>query len=199
MSSKIKNQVDDPVRLVSLLKKGVIEMHLALVLWLLFLNIRKKTWIHLHKYSSSMIYVMFFNALYYYLAKKKLPWDFRSEIFDKRIVRSLHIFLINPLLILLFLSSFPKSLLKQIIYILKWLSITSSVEWFALKKYKAIFFQHGWNMWWSALVYLKMFVFSYLLTKKPVLTVGLSTFSILFFLIVFKIPLRNEILRKDQF
>jgi len=120
-------------------------LHFLVLLWLVFLNMKRKTWQHFRQHSSSLLYVMFFNGLYYYLCKDKLPWDFKSKFLGTKTLRVLHLFLITPLLILAFLSKFSKTFLRKCIYILKWVLVSSLIERIALKS-GAIIFKHGWSL-----------------------------------------------------
>lgn len=166
-------------------------MHILLLTWLLYLNVKNKTWRFLPKYYPNLIYVVFFNGLYYFLVHKKVLWDLKSVLFSKKVIRIIHACIINPLFLLLFLSKFPNSLLKQIIYINKWVAISIIIEWLFLKN-KAVVFYRGWNLGWSLGIYIKMYLFSLLLKKKPCLTILLSIGCTVCFLIKFKTPVRKN-------
>ena len=103
--------------------------------------------------------------------------------------------MINPLLILLYLSNLPNSFVKQFIYVVRWIFISTMVEWIFYKEGK-IFFYRGWTIGWSMLIYIKMYLFCLLLNKKPILTLFLSIIDTIFLLLKFKIPVRKN-LRKQ--
>ncbi|WP_218970523.1 hypothetical protein [Alkalihalobacterium alkalinitrilicum] len=99
-----------------------------------------------------------------------------------------------PLLTLLFLSNMPNNLFKQVFYLSKWILTSVVVEWFGLKKFNAIYFLHGWNLAWSSLMYLLMYMFSYLILINPVLVGILSACSVVILMVKFKVPFRSDYL-----
>ncbi|WP_370529775.1 hypothetical protein [Alkalihalobacillus sp. AL-G] len=151
-------------------------MHVTVLLWLLFQNIKKETWKQYKTLYSSVCYVMSFNLLFYFLRIQKLPWDFKSSYFKTKTLRVLHLFLVTPLLIFSYLSTYPKTLFKQTIYIIKWVSFSSLIEVIALT-FKAISYKGRWNIGWSVLIYFLMFLFSKSIQKKPVFTIALSVLT----------------------
>ena len=163
-------------------------MHILLAIWLLYLNLKNQTWRSFPQFSRSIIYVISFNGLYFFLCKDRLLWDFRSSYLKVKTVRRLQIFLITPLFILLFLSKYPKNLYNRILYICKWMGMSLLIESIALKR-GAIIFKNGWNLNWSTIIYILMYVFSYLMSIKPLLTFTLSFAPTLFLLYHFQIPL----------
>ncbi|NIK11724.1 hypothetical protein FHR85_001107 [Alkalibacillus almallahensis] len=167
-------------------------MHIIFSLLLLALNIRKKTWRNLPKYYHVLIYVSVFNCLYYVLCRDFPMWELKCKTLSARAVRILHILVVVPLLILLYLSNVPKSLSKQIVYICKWIIVSMFVE-FIGQKLKLISFYNGWNLYWSILIYTKMYIYSMLMVKKPLLTWMISIVSTIFFLLMFKVPVKNNL------
>lgn len=171
------------------------KLHLLFILWLLIQNIKKKSWRNLPEYIPSLLYVSFFSLLYNILCKDYLMWDFKSNIkhLSTKVLRSLHIFIINPLLILSYLSTIPDSIWNKILYTGKWIVSSTLVEWLGQRIFKVIFFDNGWHLGWSTLIYVKMYFLSYFMTKKPLLTWMLSFLSTIFFLIRFKVPVIHNL------
>ncbi|WP_332629752.1 CBO0543 family protein [Halalkalibacter flavus] len=167
---------------------------IALILIILLLNLYLRTWKGLSKYYKSMLYTSFINALYYYIFKRNLLWEFKPGGMNWRLLRKIHTFFLSPVLVLLFLSRFPTSFINQVIYTMKWVLASSFAEYF-LEKRKMIRFKYGWNVIWSGLIYLQMYLFSYFFLKKPVMVWALSFFSVLFYMTVFKVPLTGRLLR----
>ncbi|OLO27038.1 hypothetical protein BTR23_21120 [Alkalihalophilus pseudofirmus] len=173
------------------------QKQILILIPILLLTLSGRTWKNFPKYYKSLAYVSFFNSFYYYLCKRYLLWEFPPEGFHWRLLRSMHIFFITPMLVLAFLSKFPESLPRQLTYLIKWTVGSTMVEHFAVKE-NVIIFKHGWNIFWSGLIYLLMYSFSYLLTKKPFVTWFLSFYSLIFFLTFFKVPF-NRLLLKGPF
>ncbi|KHF40025.1 CBO0543 family protein [Halalkalibacter okhensis] len=164
-------------------------MHLVLSLVVFLLNIKRKTYSNVKHYFPSIVYVMFFNSLYYYLFKHFLLWEFRSPVIKVKYLRGLYIFFIMPHVILLYLSEFPSLWYKQLIHIVKWIAVSAAIEFFLFHRNKFITFHHNWSIFWSVCVYIKMYLFSYLLLKRPLAIINASIASVVCALLVFKPPL----------
>ncbi|RLQ93789.1 CBO0543 family protein [Falsibacillus albus] len=164
-------------------------MHLAILIWLAIQNIRKRTWKNIPRFFPSVLYVVIFNAGYYYLCNYKVLWEFKSPFLKTRTIKILHLFFIMPLLILSFLSTYPSNFLRQIVYVIKWVLASSLIEWIG-SKFNAITFKNGWNCCWSTFIYLLMFIFSRMILKKPFVTLLLSGSTTAFLLTIFQIPLK---------
>ncbi|WP_374193845.1 CBO0543 family protein [Alkalihalobacillus sp. BA299] len=174
------------------------QKQLLLLLPILLLTIIGRTWRDIPKYYKSLGYVSFFNSFYYYICKRYLLWEFPPYGFHWRLLRALHIFLITPLLVLAYLSSFPRSFSKKIVHLIKWTFISSLFEYFAVKQ-KMIKFKHGWNIYYSGLIYLKMYMLSYLHTKKPLPSWVLSIIFLIVCILKFKVPLKTRLLKGPIF
>jgi hypothetical protein len=163
-------------------------LHLLLVIWLLILNIKNKTWHHASQYIRSILHVIFFNSLYYFFCRDYLMWDFRSKVFKPITLRILHILLVNPLMLFLYLSKLPKKISQQVIHICRWITLSLLIEWIGQKKFKMIYFDHGWNIIWSLCIYVQMFILSLLVLKKPLITWSVSFVATGYLLFHFKVP-----------
>ncbi|MFV8829128.1 hypothetical protein [Alkalihalobacterium sp. APHAB7] len=153
---------------------------------------------HLPKHYKELAYISFFNAFYYYICKRYLLWEFKPKDINWRMVRAAHTFITTPLVVLSSLSKFPQTLPKQIVHVLKWTFISAYLE-HVIAQQKLIRFKHGWNIYWSALIYLKMYTYSYLHTKNALLTWVLSIWSAIFFILRFKIPLKARLFKGPFF
>ncbi len=171
---------------------------MILIVAIFLLNICGQTWKDVPKYYKSLAYVSFTNALYYYLFKRHLLWEFTPGDMNWKILRKIHIFFISPLLVLFYLSKLPQSLPKQVLHTMKWILASVFVEHYVVKQ-KMLTFKYGWNTIWSGMIYLQMYVYSYLFLKKPVLTWILSFCSIVFYMIKFKVPLTRRLLKGPYF
>ncbi|WP_177167376.1 hypothetical protein [Salinibacillus kushneri] len=76
----------------------------------------------------------------------------------------------------------------KVIYIGKRVFQSFLIEWIG-KQLKMIYFDHGWNFRWSIMIYLKMYTFSLLMLRKPLLTWILSFLSTICFLLIFNVPI----------
>ena len=109
-------------------------MHILLLAWLFRENNKNKTWRQFPKYYPNILYVSLFNWLYYFLVHNKLLWELQSDIMNRKTLKIIHICIINPLLILFYLSNLPNTLVKQFIYVIRWFTISTLVEWTILSR-----------------------------------------------------------------
>lgn len=165
------------------------QKQIILILIVFFLNILGRTWKDIPKYYKALGYVTVTNSLYYYICKRYLLWEFSSQGFHWKVLRGVNIFFVTPLITLLYLSKSPKPF--NISYLLKWVTSSTLVEYVASKN-KMIKYKHGWNIYWTAFLYLKMYLYSYLYTRKPNFTWLLSAISTIFFIKVFNVPLTTR-------
>ena len=172
--------------------------HIVLITLLTLLALIKKSWRNFPKFYRNIGFISFLNAFYYYLCKRHLVWEFNHKGMNWRFLRGLHLFYVSPLLVLMFLSNFPNgSLGKKIIYFCESVVISMALEVYMVRE-RILRFKHGWNFYWSTLIYIKIYFYSLLFTKRPLLTTILSVLSMIFFIIVFKVPLTSR-LRKGPF
>ncbi|WP_372459125.1 CBO0543 family protein [Alkalihalobacillus deserti] len=174
------------------------KRHITLILLVFLLNVTKKSWRHVPKYYKSLLYVSFINAFYYYLCKNYLLWEFRPKNVNRKLLRAIHILFVTPTLALLSLISFPDTLNKQLIHIGKWTFLSTLSEYLAFKL-KLIDYRHGWNFFWSGIIFSILYVFSYLHTKKPIETWILSVHTLVFFIVQFNIPLGSRLFKGPFF
>jgi hypothetical protein len=175
------------------------QKQINLILAIVLLSICKKVWIAFPKNYKGMAYASFINAFYYYLFKRHLLWEFNpGGDLSWRFLRKVHIFMVTPLLVLLCLSSFPRSYLKQVVHIIKWVAYSAFVEHYIAKN-KMINYKYGWSLFWSTILYIQMYVFSYLYMKKPSLTWILTVCSIIFYILKFKVPFSKRLLKGPFF
>ncbi|WP_458414235.1 hypothetical protein ACNQFZ_04915 [Schinkia sp. CFF1] len=170
------------------------QKQIALVLIIILLNIFNKSWKDITKYYKNLILVLGLNAFYYYLCKRHLVWEFRPGEFSWRGLRALHTFIVTPLVILLYLSKLPKTLSKQIVYTINW-TLGSIIGEYFLHRQKMIKYKYGWNLFWSGLLFFKMYVYSNIFTKNPFSASILSLCSIIFFILKFHVPLTKRLLK----
>lgn len=177
-------------------KRNIRNRHLILILSIILLTIFSKSWREIPKFYRNMVYVSSMNAIYYIICKRHLVWEFVPTGISWMFIRMVHILIITPLIVLVFLSKMPSTLFMQCIHFVKWIIISTAVEYFIHKKH-LILYAHGWNVFWSGIIYAKMFLYSHLFTKRPKSIFLLSFFSMTFFIIKFKVPLKIKHISKN--
>ncbi|MBM7553483.1 CBO0543 family protein [Thalassobacillus pellis] len=173
-------------------------MHILLIMLLLLLNIKKKSWQKIRQCLPGITYVLFFNALYYLICRKSSFWEFQSPRANGTFLKKIHFFIVMPLLVMAFLATFPKKLFEQAIYIGKWVGISTFIEWAGIK-FKAIVHQKGWTVGWSAMIYFFMYMFSAAVHKRPLLVMTLSFFMTAGMLYVFQVPINKSVIFRKPF
>jgi hypothetical protein len=170
-------------------RKEEINMHFTIGLLLIAASLIWAKWKEWQNYYPTMMYIVASNLLYKYFALSKFHlWEFSSQdfFFKSHIGIFLwHIFIINTLFTFIYLSNFPEGQLrKKCFYILKWVALFIAVE-VALLKFNQVSYYHGWNLGWTALFDLTMFIMLRLHYKKPIWAIILSIIFTLFYLFVF--------------
>lgn len=95
---------------------------------------------------------------------------------------------VYPVTVIIYLFYFPKKkIFKQIFYILAWVILYIFLELFGLHIFGLINHFNGWNIWWSLLLDIVLFVMLFIHHKRPLLAWGLSIIVIIFFLTVFDV------------
>ncbi|MBB5171975.1 hypothetical protein HNQ41_000115 [Texcoconibacillus texcoconensis] len=165
--------------------------HIYIILGVILFNVIRGDIKNFPKFYKNLVYVCFINVLYYVVCRRHLLWEFMPLSSDWRLIRVGYVLVVTPLIVLSFLSRCPRLLWPRILYIVRWVLAASAIENF-FHKQKVIQYKHGWNIWWSALVYLKIFLYSYFIKKKPLIICFLTFCSMVFFIVKFKIPINKN-------
>ncbi|MDG5786286.1 hypothetical protein QA612_02205, partial [Evansella sp. AB-P1] len=166
--------------------------HIVLILLIFLLTLCSNSFRQIPKYYKNMGFVSLFNVIYYFLCRRHLVWEFIPTTGAHwPLLRVVHIMIITPLLVLVFLSKLPNTLFKQFIHFIRWVAASTAVE-YVVKKNQLILYAHGWNVFWSGILYAKMFLYSLLFTKRPILTLILSLCSTVYFIFKFNVPIKKN-------
>ena len=95
-----------------------------------------------------------------------------------------------PQMVLIYLSRFPykSEWVKQLLYVTIWIITYIIIEMIFMSA-KLISYHHGWNMWWSFLVWIFMFMGLRLHHTKPLWAWLLCFVCTAFLIIYFHIPI----------
>ncbi|MBU9721711.1 MULTISPECIES: hypothetical protein [Bacillaceae] len=170
--------------------------HILLILILILFNHKRGSLPKLKYHSHIVGYVSFMNVVYYVFCHRKLVWDFLDPHFSKTFIRTINVAITTPLMVLAFVSRMPRDKMKAVTYIVKWATLSTLLEWVALKV-NMIIYRYGWTIYWTWLLYLKMYLYSYLYSKNKGLVWVLTIFSTLFFGSVFNIPFFERLKAKS--
>lgn len=146
------------------------------------------------KFYPNALYTITFNLLYYYLCKRHFVWEVNPRGVNWKAIRATHIFFVTPSMVLLALSKLPNNLYRKVFHLVFAIGASTMMD-YLLVKIRMLKLKRGWSMRWSGLFYIKMYLYNYLLQKRPIHVLFLSVISTLFFVIKFNVPMTKRLLR----
>lgn len=160
-------------------------------LWI-FAAWRWGDWRNWEKYHSTMLYMVVFSLLYDVLTYNYSLWIFGDFFLPTHTLNSLAVTFIGfPCSVLIFLSRFPEhSIIKKVTYVALWAILYLAIEYFFLV-IDLFYYDNGWNIWWSALLDVTLFPMLLLHHKKPLLAYLIGVPIIIFYLLVFNVPINK--------
>ncbi|TLS51437.1 hypothetical protein FE782_15105 [Paenibacillus antri] len=164
-------------------------MHVIVAVWVTFASMLWGNWANWRKYLPTILYMPLCNLLYFYLTSDHRLWKLVPDVLlSQKGVDLLYLFIVYPPTVVLFLSNYPNERQRQIVHLLKWVFLYAGVEWIGHQTGRIVY-DNGWNFGWSVFFLLFMFPMLYLHHKKPILAYGLSVLWVVFYVIVFQVPL----------
>jgi hypothetical protein len=164
----------------------VIKIHIAIALWAILAAIYWGDWKNFKKYYPTMLFVIAADLLYKIFALNNYHlWRIQKDYIINHITTYLLYVLITfSLSTFVFLSTYPTTLKKQMVHILKWVFIYSVVEWIGWK-FGRITYYHGWSIWWSIFFNVNMFIMMRIHYVNYLWAIPLSIICTFFYLLVF--------------
>ncbi|RKL67436.1 hypothetical protein CR203_08755 [Salipaludibacillus neizhouensis] len=146
-------------------------------------------WRNWKKYHASLLFFALGNMIYNFYTANYFLWRMDADPFSNHsVTETIYTFIVFPATGLLFLSNFPKTMIKQILHTLQWIAIYGIWEYiFTLTGH--IDYQYGWTLGWSIVFLFVMFPLLKLHETRPLLTYVLSGFVAIFVLWWFKVPI----------
>jgi hypothetical protein len=116
-------------------------------------------WKNFDKYYPTLLYVTVGNLIYKVFALNQFHLWLKvdGELFNSEITYFIFLFLVMIPMTFIFLSKFPKTKGKSILYVLGWIFLFIFLEWVGVKYLHSIKHCNGWNIWWSLLFDTVMF------------------------------------------
>ena len=132
-------------------------MNIVLATALIIAVFLKSDWKNWEHYYPEMLYIALAASVYELIGYKAFNlWEFKeTALLSKFNVHLLHNLVVNPIVVLLYLSNYPIQG-KKLLYNLKWILGFWTVEWFASILH-VISYHNGWNLVWSLLFIMVMF------------------------------------------
>jgi hypothetical protein len=163
-------------------------MHFLINLFLIFSVWRWGNWRNWKEFHATMVFLAFANMLYNFLTEDYRLWVMKPDIlFNYRITEIIYTVIVLTGTTLIYLSRYPDTLKKQVIYNLKWIFIYVTVESILLFTGR-IQYKHGWNLGWTVIFDTIMFPSLYLHYKRPLLAYIEFTLITILAVIYFKVP-----------
>ena len=125
-------------------------------------------WRNWELYYSTIIFYILAVFLCEVLMEDKPLWLIKGSFWQDFTANCFLAGVIFPCIIIMFLTNYPKNIIKQICYILSIVMGLSLIEYVTYIR-KGIFFYNGWNIGWSILLYMGMLPLLRIHFKKPLL------------------------------
>ncbi len=125
-------------------------------------------WKHWELYYPTLLFYNIGALTENIITNNKSLWLFYGSYSIDRLADYIFGFLIFPCIIIIFLSRYPKGILKQILFMLGFIVFMSFVE-LILYYIGELKYYNGWNIGWSILLYIGVFPLLKLHYKKPLL------------------------------
>ncbi len=164
-------------------------MNVVFGLIFLLIGWRFGDWRNLEKYYPTILYFIIGDLLYNLLTYNDPMWKYNKDwIFSNHTLSNLWIMItVYPVTVIIYLFHFPKKKINQIFYILFWVILYVLWELVNIHVFGLIDHYNGWNIWWSFLFDIIIFVMLLIHHKRPLLAWGLSIIIIIFFLKLFDV------------
>ena len=144
-------------------------------------------WKNWNKYYPTMLFMGMGDLIYNLVFFNKKLWTFNPGFLNPILSELFVIFTIFSCTVLIFLTHFPKTLIKQILYMTLWVIIYVAIEVFMLK----IGMQsniNGWSIWWSTTHNFYQFPLLAIHHKKPYLAWILAIAILFIIMRIFEMP-----------
>ncbi len=148
-------------------------------------------WRNIEKYYPTILFLIIGDLLYNLFTYSDPTWKYNeSWVFPNHTLANIWMMAtVYPATVMIYLYHFPKKRVNQVFYIAFWVILYVITEMIGLHVLHLIDHLNGWNMWWSFLFDIILFVMLYIHYKRPFVAWGLSILVIIFLLNVFDVNL----------
>ncbi|MEH7098134.1 CBO0543 family protein [Neobacillus vireti] len=165
-------------------------MHLAITILTILASLRWADWQNWRDYHASMFFISTGGMMYEYIVQENTLWKFHPDfLYGHEMVVLVYAIITMPISILIYLSHFPETWMKRLLYIIVWSGIYIFMEWILLM-FGRISYQNGWKFWYSFYFDILMFSVIALHQHKPFRAYMISLPVILFLIFYFDIPFK---------
>jgi hypothetical protein len=169
-------------------------MHFIYCFLFLLAGIKWGDWKNWRAYYPTILFLIGGDLLKNALLHNHRMWAFQEVFFGQKIlighfaIDLMVMTIIYPATILIYLGHYPRVWWKQIFWVAFWIFLFSAKEFINLNYLNLINHYHGWNMGWSILFNIVMFVILRIHFKNPLYAWIVSIIWIIFLFNRFKIP-----------
>ncbi|WML44207.1 CBO0543 family protein [Neobacillus sp. PS3-40] len=170
-------------------------MHFIYCFLFLLAGIKWGDWKNWRDYYPTILFLIGGDLLKNALLHNHRMWAFQEVFFGQKIlighfaIDLMVMTIIYPVTILIYLGHYPRVWWKQIIWVAIWVFLFSAKEFINLNYLNLINHYHGWNMGWSILFNIAMFVILRIHFKNPPYAWTVSIIWIVFLFNWFNIPI----------
>lgn len=150
-------------------------------------------WRNWKKYQATIIYMMYFSAVYEILCYNYPMWKFEYDqsipfLINHPLITIAISLILYPSIILIFLGRYPtESWKKKISWQILFVFLFSLSE-YLMVKFGRITYHNGWTFGWSILFNVNTFFMLSIHYKRPLLAWILSLFFVMFYVYYFQVP-----------
>jgi hypothetical protein len=145
-------------------------------------------WPHWKKYQSTILYVIMLDLLYNFLTYNYPMWRYEPTIIPNHTMTNLIVMFIGyPCTLLIYLGRYPINWIKQIGWVIFWVTIWSFIE-LVNSMLGGLTYHNSWDFKSSVIFNLVAFPMVRLHYKKPLLAYGLSALITVGLSLLFKVP-----------
>ncbi len=143
-------------------------------------------WRRWREFYPSILYLISGNLAYNYVFHEFLLWEYKS-FFGHTFTGLIINFIIYPPVVILYLANYPQTRVKQALYILAFSAAGTLIEAAALIT-GGIYYENGWTIIWSFVLFIGLFALVRLHYKRPLLVWPISLALGVMFAIIFRLP-----------
>lgn len=147
-------------------------MRLIIVLLFVFVAWRWGDWRNWHKYYPTIVFMIAVDLLHCILTYNHPLWLFHKTLPNHTLNSLLIMFTAFPATVLIYVSHYPRSPIMKILYVTFWVFIYSGIE-MSSYYFGGITYQNGWNLGFSVLLNVILFVLLRVHFYRPLLAWGI--------------------------
>jgi hypothetical protein len=167
----------------------VIMVLIIMSLLSVFLCYKWGEWKNWKLYYPTILFYVVADFNHMLLTYNKELWSIKA-FWNDTLADYIISLVIAPAIIILFLTHYPKRILKQVGYILLYVAVFTFIEYAAYVS-GGITYDNGWNLAWTFFLYISAFVLLRLHYKRPLLAWLLFIVSVVVVKLCFDISLKS--------